>query len=79
MRNKIIVILSAASVLVAGAALGATKQQHHPRGYHAYAAGQGYRSTCARQNAKWASEPGYMAIQDKDFTKSVGGRRGTCF
>jgi hypothetical protein len=76
-RNKLIFILSAASLFVAGSALGATK--HHHRGYHAYAAGQGYRSTCAQQNAKWNSEPGSIAIQDKDQAKAVGGRRATCY
>jgi hypothetical protein len=77
MRNKIIFILSAASLFVAGSALGATK--HHYRGYHAYAAGQGYRSTCARANAQWNSEPAAIAIQDKDQAKAVGGRKSTCY
>ena len=77
MRSKIILILTSASLAAAGTALGATK--HHHRGYHAYAAGQGYSATCAQQNAKLSSEPGSFAIQDKDQAKAVGGRRSTCF
>jgi hypothetical protein len=76
MRNKMILIVSAGSLLVAGSALGATK--HHYRGYHAYAAGQGYQATCARAHARWNGEPGEVAIQDRDQAKNVGGRRSTC-
>jgi hypothetical protein len=88
MRNRMIFVLSAASLLVAGSALGATKHDQH-RGYHAYgaygaygasAAGQdqGYRAACARANAQWSSEPGNMAIQDQDQANAVGGRKSTC-
>jgi hypothetical protein len=87
MTNRMIFVLSAASLLVAGSALGATKHEQH-RGYQAYGAaygaygaaaqGQGYEAACARANAQWSSEPGSMAIQDQDQANAVGGRKGTC-
>jgi hypothetical protein len=90
MTNRMIFVLSAASLLVAGSALGATKHDQH-RGYNAYGAaygaqgaygaavqGQGYDAACARANAQWSSEPGSMAIQDQDQANAVGGRKGTC-
>ena len=81
--NKVILVLSVASLFVAGSGFAATSTttKHHPRGYHAYAtsgSGHGYRSTCARFNARLANEPGAIAIQDQDQAQAVGGRRGTC-
>jgi hypothetical protein len=83
MRTTIVLMVSAASLVVAGVAQGATK--HHYRGYGAYAAvgqgqgqGQGYRARCAAVNALWRSEPGYMAIQDQDQANAIGGFKSTC-
>jgi hypothetical protein len=87
MSRKIIFILSVASLFAAGSGFAATSStttntKHHPHGYHAYGSnasnGHGYRSTCARFNAKLANEPGAIAIQDQDVANNIGGRKGTC-